>query len=150
MKRSFSFIMVLALLMGIIMLPGHALESEIFRETETIFVEGIGYLEIETVITRAPVFTRSGVGYDKSISVRNSGRIIATVTLDASFGYDGSRAWVNSASATHSTNSGWSYGGESISKSGGTVTLTATLSKPLYNDIPVSISITCSPSGVIS
>ena len=151
MKRALTSILVLLMLANMSILSSFAAEPEINREIETVYVEGVGILEIETVTTVYPSLARSSTNSgSKTKTVRQSGSVIATITLNASFGYDGSRAWVNSASATHSTSGGWSYGGESISKSGGTATLTATLSKFAQTSIPVSLSITCSPSGTIS
>ena len=79
---------------------------------------------------------------------------VATVTLQASFGYDGSSAWVISDSASHSTVSGWSYGSESLDASGNTASLSATLTQwsgiiPIQT-VDVNISLTCSPTGEIS
>ena len=63
---------------------------------------------------------------------------------------DGKTAWVSNASSSHTTYSGWSYGSEKITKSGGTASLTGTLSHLLHRNIPVNISLTCSPTGQIS
>ena len=82
---------------------------------------------------------------------KNNGELIATVTLTATFGYDGSRAWVVSASGSHSMESGWTYSNQSISKSGGTANLTADIKSTTgLGSFPVDISLTCSTDGDIS
>lgn len=78
-----------------------------------------------------------------------NGTEIATVSITASFGYDGSASWVNSASVSKSVSSGWTYSDESISTSGGTATVAATLKKFPYN-VNVYTYISCSPDGDIS
>lgn len=151
MKHMFASMLALIMLANMSIISSFAAEPETHRETETVYVEGIGFLEIETITTVSPSLTRSSSrSGSKTQNFRSNGKVIATVTINADFGYDGSSAWVNSASATHSTGDGWTYGGESIKKSGNTATLTATLNKTLQGNIAVSLSITCSPSGVIS
>lgn len=78
-----------------------------------------------------------------------NGSQIATVSITASFGYDGSSSWVNSASVSKSVSSGWTYSNESITTSGGTAAVTATLTKNPYN-VAVYTYISCSPDGEIS
>lgn len=76
------------------------------------------------------------------------GETIAYVYLNATFTYDGSTATAVSASGDHSVASGWSYSGQSTWCSGATAHLTATISGAV--SIPVSLSLTCSPSGALS
>ncbi len=79
-----------------------------------------------------------------------NGTEIATISLTANFGYDGSSSWVNSSSVSKSIASGWTYSGENLSSSGGTATVTASLKKFLITTVGVNTSITCSPTGAIS
>lgn len=72
------------------------------------------------------------------------------MTICATFGYDGMKAWAESSGASHTTYNGWSYGGETIMASGGTVSLRATLSKFPHTSIAVDVSLTCSPTGAVS
>lgn len=107
---------------------------------------------VETVVTVEDALFRS---YTRRASTKNTyknnGTEIATVTLTATFGYDGSDAWVVSSSGSHTVESGWSYSGERISDSGGTATLTATIkSTKGLGQVPVDISLTCSKNGDIS
>lgn len=73
---------------------------------------------------------------------------IATVVLNAVFFYDGSTATLVTAGADHSVASGWTYSGQSIWGTGATAHLSATISGPVT--FPVSLSLTCSPTGVLS
>ncbi len=109
-------------------------------------------ITVETVITVEDSLSRSSTKRASSTSTfKNKGEEIATVTLTATFGYDGSDAWVVSSSGSHTVEPGWSYSGERISDSGGTATLTATIkSTKGLGQFPVDISLTCSKNGDIS
>lgn len=155
MKKNFMFVSVLLCLIFTMALPAGAADevacetSEIVCETSTItYVDGD--FEIEETLTVYSAARSNSKPASKSQSIKHNGVVVADVTFNATFGYDGSSAWVISASGSHTTYDGWSYSGERISKSGGTATLTATVSKLGYRNIPVSISMTCSPSGSIS
>lgn len=73
---------------------------------------------------------------------------IASVVLNATFTYDGSTATATSTGSDHAVASGWSYNREVVWRSGATAYLTATISGPVT--FPVSLSLTCSPTGVLS
>lgn len=147
--KKLSFFLSLALLVGIMIPVVHAMSNTCW-ETDVIHTE-FGDIEIETVTVIHNLTSRSGSkSVDKTQTIKSSGKIIAEVTLSATFGYDGKIAWVSSASSSHTTYDGWSYGSEKITKSGGTVSLTAKLSHLQYRDLSVNISITCSPTGQIS
>lgn len=87
---------------------------------------------------------------NKKHSFTYQGENIATVTLFATFGYDGKSAWVEEASASHDTSGGWSYGREVIDTDGSTAALSARLTHRDRPYIPVDISMSCTPSGKIS
>lgn len=133
-----------------IMIPASYAAPCIEQESETIYTE-FGVFEIETTTVIHNVLARSNSkSADRTHTVRLNGKIVAEVTLSATFGYDGKTSWVTSASGSHSTYDGWSYEGEKITKSGGTASLSATLSRLLHRDILIDISLTCSPTGQIS
>ncbi len=97
------------------------------------------------------VSTRSA---SQTKTYKANGATVGTATLNASFGYNGSSAWVTSKSAAHTTASGWSYGSESLTASGNTANLSALLTQRSGNiitgTVDVDVSLTCSPSGQIS
>ena len=76
------------------------------------------------------------------------GDLIASVVLNATFSYNGSTASAIVASSDHSIASGWSYSGESVWCSGDTAHLTAKISGRA--SFSVNMSLTCSPTGVLS
>ncbi|WP_294499894.1 hypothetical protein [uncultured Gemmiger sp.] len=146
MKKFFAACFSLLLLI-VVAVPCYAApQREIVSETTTALANGI---ECTTTIyweassTRAS--TRKG-GIDQSYSY--DGKTIAIARLTATFTYNGSTATAISASGSHSTASGWSYSGQSTWCSGATAHLTATVSGPV--SFPVNLSLTCSPSGVLS
>lgn len=151
MKKKLSFLVAVILLVGILAIPTSAATPEAIYQTSMMYVEGYGEIEVETFLTVHDSLLRSS---KKTANVKNNykidGIVIATVTFEATFGYDGSSAWVVSTSVTKSTSGGWTYGGQTIDKIGGTATLTARLTHSRYADIPIKITMTCSPTGKIS
>lgn len=149
MKKHLFSCLLLVCVMCVMAFPSSATQ-QLYCTTDIIHTE-CGDIEVETVLTVNNMSARSNY---KSINgtqtFKYSGAVIAEVTLSATFGYDGKTAWVISASGSHTTYDGWSYGGEKITKSGGTAALTATLSKLTSSNVPVNISLTCSPTGEIS
>lgn len=146
MKKIGAFLLTFALL-AVTMIPSSLAAANNWQDTETVYSE-LGDVEIITTIHYA--ISRSGGSANKTSTVKSDGKVIAEVTLSATFGYDGKTAWVSNASSSHTTYSGWSYGSEKITKSGGTASLTGTLSHLLHRNISVNISLTCSPTGQIS
>ena len=146
MKKIGAFLLTFTLL-AVTMIPSSLAAANNWQDTETVYSE-LGDVEIITTIHYA--ISRGGGSANKTSTVKSDGKVIAEVTLSATFGYDGKTAWVSNASSSHTTYSGWSYGSEKITKSGGTASLTGTLSHLLHRNIPVNISLTCSPTGQIS
>ncbi len=111
----------------------------------------------ETVIKVLPSLARdSAVKVDASSTIKDdAGAWVATVTLHVTFVYNGMTAGVSSVSYSKSLASGWSYTNHKITQStlstssGADAKLTANLRKILYN-VPVSISVHCSPDGTIT
>ena len=131
-------------------LPAYAAAPETYQEIEIIHTE-YGDIEMTTTLVIYDSPLRSSTKSAKKTQTFKSGStVIGDVTLSATFGYDGSTAWVVSASGSNTIGSGWSYKNESISKSGNTAKLTAQLTKLLLPNVNVTISMTCSPSGQIS
>lgn len=148
MKR-ISFLLSLALMTGL-MVPSAYAAPDVYQETNVIQAE-FGNFEIESTIRiYDSIFRSSGRRADKSISVKSNGEVIADITLSVTFGYDGKTVWISNSSSSHTTYNGWSYNNEDILESGGTATLTATLTHNVYRSIPISTSLTCSPTGQIS
>lgn len=149
MKKTGALLLALALLVSIMILPTQAVSNNT-PDVEVIHTEFGDFEIVTTTIVYDSVARSSTKRADRIHEMKYSGTIVAKVTLSATFGYDGKTAWVISASGSNNTYDGWKYGSEKISKSGGTATLTATLTKLTSSNIPVNISLTCSPSGQIS
>ncbi|WP_251318353.1 hypothetical protein [Flintibacter muris] len=147
--KKLSFLLALALMAGLMIPAVHATPND-YQSTEVTYSK-FGDFEIVTTTILYDLPTRSNArAADKTLSVKYSGNVIADVTLSATFGYDGETAWVSKTSSSHTTYSGWSYGSEKISQSGGTASLSGKLSHLLHGSHSVNISLTCSPTGQIS
>lgn len=148
MKKASSLGLILLMLVSVMILPTQA--SDVYQETEVIQTE-FGNIEIEARMVVYDSLLRSNTKSASRIAtVKYDGKAIADVTLSATFGYDGKTAWVTSASGSHTTYDGWSYSNEKITNSGGTASLSATLSHLLHKSAAVNVSLTCSPTGQIS
>lgn len=100
-------------------------------------------------ITENYGLTRGSKTHSITKDYYSDGTYIGVAALTASFYYDGSTARATGASGTGSGSNGWSYGGQSTGTSGNRAYLNATLSNG-SRSVPVSLSLTCSPSGSIS
>lgn len=148
MKKMISMLTALALVLSLCLIP----TCSAYGRENTKVVDLVNGITVETTTTVYDSLLRSSTQKASSTSkFKNNGELIATVTLTATFGYDGSRAWVVSASGSHSMESGWTYSNQSISKSGGTANLTADIKSTTgLGAFPVDISLTCSKDGDIS
>jgi hypothetical protein len=127
-----------------------------FGDVQTTTVEHLGDgITVETTTTVHNSLLRSSTkSATRTSTYKDNGTSIATVTLNATFGYDGSSAWVVSASASHWVASNWTYESQSISTTGATARVTATLKKWLgpisIGSASVNEALSCSASGTIS
>ncbi len=79
------------------------------------------------------------------------GEQAASITITGTFSYDGSTVYVLSKSITNlATFNGWHFTLSSFSSSGGTITLSGTLTKALLPSVNISMSLTCDANGNIS
>ena len=148
MKRKLSALLMCAAMFCCAALPAQAYAAAA-PEVEVIRIEH-GDFTVETVLTVYPALSRAQTARaDKVQTFKYGGEVIAEVTLSATFGYDGDEAWVVEAEGDSVTYDGWRYGSEEIEDSGGTVTLSAQLTKAAERTLNVDISMTCSPSGTI-
>ena len=148
MKRKLSALLIGAMMFCCAVLPAQAYAAAV-PEVEVIYTEH-GDFTVETVLIVYPALSRAQTARaDKVQTVKYGGEVIAEVTLSATFGYDGDEAWVVEAEGDSVTYDGWRYGSEEIEDSGGTVTLSAKLTKFAEITRNVDISMTCSPSGTI-
>lgn len=159
MKKLFSCVLAFAMVFSLSVscfaqeVPAQNVQSTV------VTTENLGNgITVETKITVYNTYSVLSATSTRSASqtktYKANGSTVATATLKASFGYNGSSAWVTSKSASHTTVSGWSYGSESLTASGDTANLSALLTQRSGNTtigtVDVDISLTCSPSGQIS
>ncbi|MDR1158181.1 MAG: hypothetical protein LBK75_07735 [Oscillospiraceae bacterium] len=154
MKKVKAFICCFAMLC-VISAPVSSYAAE-FGEAQTTDIEYLGDgITVETTITVHSSLLRSSTkSATRASTYKDNGTTIATVTLNATFGYDGSSAWVVSASASHWVASNWTYENQSISTTGATARVTATLKKWLGSTstgtASVNSALTCSAGGTVS
>ena len=146
MKKLVSFALCVMMLCAAV-LPAGAVQSD--DRNILVTVSEDGRLEIVTVLELSNSLLRTSRTAHKTSYVNYDGERIAEVTLTATFGYDGDEAWVEESESDYETYDGWRYGSEEIEDSGGTVTLSAQLTKAAERTLNVDISMTCSPSGTI-
>ena len=140
---------IAAILVFVLAVPAFALEPE----TQVIDLgtvdlgNGVSYhtvLTFENSALRASV-KKGSITRDFSYY----GAAIGSVQLNGIFSYDGHTATATSASVYHTVSNGWSYGGESSWCSGNTANMSATFSKGSAS-VPVSATLSCSPTGALS
>lgn len=145
MKRGISFFLGLALAIGCAF-SVFAAPAE--KGPERIDL-GNGYSVVITTGTTAGSARAQTSNYCQGTYYCGSTKI-GTVTLHATFNYDGSTVSVQSAYATYVLATGWAYKNQTITKSGGTAHLTVNLVKSGYATVPVSLSLTCDKDGNVS
>lgn len=152
MKRRIITICLMALMMVTIPVP--AAQAEYMAEEIAAAVDLGNGVTVESTITVHETISAFSATATKSATKQDvykvGGKVVATISLTASFGYDGSTSWVNSASVTKDIASGWTYSNENLTTSGGTATVTATLKKSGVTTTNIYTYISCSPDGEIS
>ena len=153
MKKIVSVLLLMVIMSGIFPSKTMAANPVVAVDTETIFLKDFGMMDVTTVTAINSVMGNKTCVANVTRTYSANGIDIATVTLSVTFGFNGSSVWVISKSVTKNVSSGWAYSGQQISISGGTVTLTAQLSHrdiSTFVQVPVEITITCTPTGQIS
>lgn len=151
-KRISSLLLAFLLLFTFSLFPAQAADRPYVTSNYIDLGNGYGVKTTITIYfksenTKGPV---QFITASKDRTYTLNGTEIATITITATFSYNGVTSWVNSSSVSKSVASGWTYSGENITNSGNTASVTATLSRPTYNQVPVYTSISCSAAGVIS
>ncbi len=158
MKKRVITMCLMALMIVTMLAP--AVQANYMPEEVIISIADLGNgITVESTITVHESISTFNMMATKRATKKDvykvGGQEVATISLTASFGYDGSSSWVNSASVTKSIASGWTYSNEDITTSGGTAsggtaTVTATLKKTGVTTTNVYTYISCSPDGEIS
>lgn len=89
--------------------------------------------------------------YTYKRTVKDNGTTIAIITIQGVFRYDGSTVSVTSKSVTQTdTYEGWNYKQSSFTSSGSSITLNAKLTKLLFVNVPITMTLSCDKNGNIS
>ncbi|MCM1150120.1 MAG: hypothetical protein NC319_08595 [Butyricicoccus sp.] len=153
MKKRIISMCLMALMLVSMLAPAAQAEYLPEKVITTVTALGNGITVESTVIIHESISAFSTTETKKATKTdtyKQNGTQIATVSITASFGYDGSSSWVNSASVSKSISSDWTYSNEKMTTSGGTATVTAILSKIGVASLDVYTYISCSPDGEIS
>lgn len=102
---------------------------------------------LETTVEVSTSLARSSRGASKTAEIKHYGTIVGVAVLKATFNYDGSTSSAASSSGVYSTASGWSFSGSSTWCYDATAYLSTTLTGS--SNYPISLSLTCTPSGAI-
>lgn len=122
--------------------------GNVIYHTETNLENGL------TVIDKVIAYPqlRSDVRtYEYTQEITKSGTTIGVISIKGSFRYDGSTVSVVSKEVTQTdTYDGWNYFQGSFTSSGGTIILSATLTKLLNSSIPFTMTLSCDKDGNIT
>ena len=126
-----------------------------YSYTEYEYFDDGSYLAT-TVTVYAGISRSSTKSGSKTTTYNDStGAVVWSYTVNGTFTYTGSSATCTYVSDTYSVNSSnWSVISHSCSKSAnnavGTATAKCSVSGVIKNTVPLSVTLTCSPTGVLS
>lgn len=107
-----------------------------------------------TVHDEIVIYTQSrasDITADRKKTIYDGDTVVAIIVLRATFLYDGSTVSVVSKSVSQSdTYDGWEYVQNSLTSSGGTVTLNAKITKWFIFNTPFTMTLSCDKDGNIS
>lgn len=144
MKRSFCVILCIAIIFSLA-LPCSAVGTE--RVSQTIDL-GNGLTATDTI--RVSALARGTRIAEKTRTVKDGTTVIAEITIEGVFSYDGYTSDVLSKSVTRAdTYDGWRYTQNSFIENGGTITLSGKITKQIYSH-SFTLSLSCDAQGNIS
>lgn len=148
MKRFFSFLLCFILLFSFIA-PIQAAENGEVLYSQTHLINSD--LTVHKEVTVYSLSRSNTVTADYEQFFYDGDTLVAYIVLQATFVYDGSSVSVVSKSVTQSdTYDGWSYVQNSLTSSGGTVTLNAKLTKWIILNTSFTMTLSCDKDGNIS
>lgn len=148
MKKALVLLLCLFSLLNFISPVAVAQSFPLVTYKETTLDNGIVIIDN---LTPLDTIRSNDTTYARTRTVKQNSATIAVIVLVATFRYDGNSVSVLSKSVTQSdTYDGWNYKQNSLTSSGGTVTLDAKLTKWLVMNIDIDMSITCDKNGNIS
>lgn len=149
--KKVSTLLLCILLICSLLVPAAAQDTVSAQTVSTQTIDlGDGWTVTEELIINDQARTASRAATKKQ-SFSKNGEAIADIAITGVFRYDGSTVSVSSKVVSQKdTYNGWSFTQNSFTSSGGTITLTGKLTKPLRVSGSVNIKLTCDKNGNIS
>ncbi len=149
MKRTVCILFALIFILGIIPVQSYAVE----QEQRQVLEDGSYYIDTLSVSSARAASTK--VGTKTRTYYSNSGTAEWQIVLTASFSFDGSSAICDTAICTSTIwNSDWHTASKSATKSGNTAVGYATMKLSIlgvtFNEVPVTLTLSCDASGNLS
>jgi len=148
MKKLLSIVLSFLLVFSVLPAVSAAEQESVISQQRIELENGIVIIDTLVECKNARIM---GKAARRTATIYHEDVLVGKITLAAGFEYDGTTVTVTSKGVTEtSTYEGWSYMQNSLTSSGGTVTLNARLTKFLTRYIPFTITITCDANGNIS
>ena len=148
MKKLLSIILSFILVLSVAPTASASEQGTVVSRQKIELEDGIVIIDTLVEYTNARVWGKTATRLHE---VYADGILIGSIVLLGSFNYDGTTVTVTSMAVTQKdTYEGWRYVQNSLTSSGGTVTLNAKLTKLFSLNIPFTISITCDANGNLS
>ena len=146
-----STLLLCMLLICSLLVPAAAQDTASAQTVSTQTIDlGDGWTVTEELIINDQARTASRSATKKQ-SFSKNGEAIADIAITGVFRYDGSTVSVSSKVVSQKdTYNGWSFTQNSFTSSGGTITLTGKLTKPLLVSGSVNMKLSCDKNGNIS
>lgn len=148
MKKLFSLLVCAIFLISIVPYATAVGQEEIIYSDEYTLENGLAIIDVVTVTSQARA---SGKTVYREKNIYDGETLVAYIRFEATFRYDGSTVSVVSKTVTNTdTYDGWEYVQNSFTSSGGTVTLSAKLTKWIILNTSFTMTLSCDKDGNIS
>ena len=148
MKKLLSIVLSFLLVFSVLPAVSAAEQESVISQQRIELENGIVIIDTLVECKNARIM---GKAARRTATIYHEDVLVGKITLAAAFNYDGTPVYVTSSSVVEKeTYQGWSYVQNSLTSSGGTITLDAKMTKLLVFNIPFTISITCDANGKIS
>lgn len=149
MKRLLALFLCLSLIISVPVTAQATEQGNVLLRREIDL--GNGITVVDEIIECPQARTTYGKVVNRSATFKDGDTVIAVIVFQATFHYDGTSVSVVSKSVIQTdTYDGWNYKQTSFTSSGGTVTLSARLTKLIIFNNPFTMSLTCDKDGNIS
>lgn len=148
MKRIISLLLCAIIIITVLPYANAAEPTEVVYFNEHVLENGLTVVDIVSVSSRSRASEKTAY---REQSIYDGDTLVAYIRFVATFRYDGSTASVVSKTVTHSdTYDGWDYVQNSFASSGGTVTLSAKITKWFIFNTNFTMTLSCDKNGTIS